>query len=280
MDIAYLFGSLLTFPNLDPIIFSIGPIDVRWYGLSYVVGILLGWYYAKFALSQNRLWPNDQAPMTQKDIDDFVLWAAAGIVVGGRLGYIIFYDFAAILHSPMRIFQVWNGGMSFHGGLLGTLVSMTIFAYLRKIKIWSLFDITCAAAPIGLFFGRIANFINGELWGKLTSVPWAFIFPSGGPFPRHPSQLYEAALEGLFLFLFLALLVFKFKSFKWPGFIAGMFLTLYASARIFVEFFREPDAHIGYLFSGWLTMGMLLSTPLLAVGLATMLRARIAAKAH
>lgn len=276
MDLIYLYGSLLTFPNLDPVIFSIGPIDVRWYGLSYVLGILLGWYYAKYLISKTALWPQDKAPLTQKDIDDFVLWAAIGIVAGGRLGYILFYDFAAVSNDPMRIFQVWNGGMSFHGGLVGTCIAMILFAYARQIKVWNLFDITCAVAPIGLFFGRIANFINGELWGKLTNVPWAFIFPSGGPFQRHPSQLYEAALEGLVLLLILMLLVFRFKFLKMPGLIAGAFLIGYAMARIFVEFFREPDAHIGYLFGGWLTMGMLLSAPLLAIGVAAMLRARIA----
>lgn len=278
MDITYLYGSLLTFPNLDPVIFSIGPIDVRWYGLSYVLGILLGWYYAKYLINRTELWPNGKAPMTQKDIDDFVFWAAIGIVVGGRLGYILFYDFAAVLYNPMRMFEVWNGGMSFHGGLIGTLIAMILFARVKQIKVWNLFDITCAVTPIGLFFGRIANFINGELWGKLTDAPWAFIFPTGGPFPRHPSQLYEAALEGLVLLLILMLFVFRLKLLKMPGLIAGTFLVVYALARIFVEFFREPDAHIGYLFSGWLTMGMLLSAPLLAVGVAAMLRARIAFK--
>lgn len=275
MDIVLLYGSLLPFPNLDPIIFSIGPIDVRWYGLSYVLGILLGWYYAKFLITKNALWSGDKAPMTQKDIDDFVLWAAIGIVAGGRLGYILFYDFAAVLHNPTRVFEIWNGGMSFHGGLVGTLIAMILFARTRQIRVWNLFDITCAAAPIGLLFGRIANFINGELWGKLTGVPWAFVFPNGGPFPRHPSQLYEAALEGLILFIILTILVLRFKSFKMPGLIAGTFLIGYALARIFVEFFREPDAHIGYLLGGWFTMGMLLSLPLLAVGVAAVLRARI-----
>lgn len=276
METSLLVASLLTFPDLDPIIVSIGPFDVRWYGLSYVAGILLGWYYAKWLLSRAHFWQTAQAPLSQKDIDDFVLWAAVGIVAGGRLGYILFYDFSTILSNPARMFQVWNGGMSFHGGLIGTLLAMIMFAKLRKINVWSLFDITCAAAPIGIFFGRIANFINGELWGKLANVPWAFIFPTGGPFPRHPSQLYEAALEGLLLFIILLVMAAQFEQLKRPGTIAGVFLIGYGAARIFVEFFRQPDEHIGYVLGGWLTMGMILSLPLLAVGALAMVKARTA----
>lgn len=265
--------ALLPFPNIDPVIISIGPFDVRWYGLAYVTGILLGWYYARLLLVRHNLWPNNSEPMKMIDLDDFILWAAIGIVIGGRLGYILFYDFAAIFENPVRIIEVWNGGMSFHGGVLGTTAAMILFAYLRKFGTWSLFDIVCAAAPIGIFFGRIANFINGELWGRLSAAPWAFVFPEGGPFPRHPSQLYEALLEGVLLFAVLALLCIKFKLLKKPGFIAGAFIAGYGMSRIFVEFFREPDAHIGFLYGGWLTMGMLLSLPLLAVGLWGMLTA-------
>lgn len=265
--------TLLTFPSIDPVIISIGPFDVRWYGLAYVVGILLGWWFARTLLERQNLWPQNTQPMKMIDLDDFILWAAIAIVAGGRIGYILFYDFNAILENPGRIIEVWNGGMSFHGGVAGTLIAMLLFAKLRKIYIWSLFDLICAAAPIGIFFGRIANFINGELWGRLSPSPWAMIFPGGGPFPRHPSQLYEAALEGVLLFGILAVMALMFKALKRPGLIAGTFVAGYACARIFVEFFREPDAHLGFLYGGWLTMGMLLSLPLLAVGLWGMLTA-------
>lgn len=265
--------TLLTFPSIDPVIISIGPFDVRWYGLAYVVGILLGWWFARTLLERQNLWPQNTQPMKMIDLDDFILWAAIAIVAGGRIGYILFYDFNAILENPGRIIEVWNGGMSFHGGVAGTLIAMLLFAKLRKIYIWSLFDLICAAAPIGIFFGRIANFINGELWGRLSPSPWAMIFPGGGPFPRHPSQLYEAALEGMLLFGILAIMALMFKALKRPGLIAGTFVAGYACARIFVEFFREPDAHLGFLYGGWLTMGMLLSLPLLAVGLWGMLTA-------
>lgn len=266
--------ALLPFPDIDPVIISLGPVDLRWYGLSYVLSILLGWGYTKILLQRPNLWQNNTAPMQVIDVDDFVLWAAIAIVAGGRLGYIIFYDFATLLENPARIIQVWNGGMSFHGGFTGVFLAMLIFARLRKINVWSLFDVVCAAAPIGIFFGRIANFINGELWGRLSPAPWAMIFPEGGPFPRHPSQLYEAILEGLFLFILLAIMCFVFKKLKQPGFVAGMFVAGYGSARIIVEFFREPDTHIGFLFGGWVTMGMVLSLPLLAVGIWGMLTAK------
>jgi phosphatidylglycerol:prolipoprotein diacylglycerol transferase len=265
--------ALLTFPSIDPVIISIGPFDVRWYGLAYVVGILLGWWFARTLLERQNLWPNNTPPMKMIDLDDFILWAAIAIVAGGRIGYILFYDFNAVLENPGRIIEVWNGGMSFHGGVAGTLIAMLLFAKIRKIYIWNLFDLICAAAPIGIFFVRIANFINGELWGRLTPAPWAMIFPGGGPFPRHPSQLYEAALEGILLFIILAIMALMFKALKRPGLIAGTFVAFYACARIVVEFFREPDAHLGFLYGGWLTMGMLLSLPLLAVGLWGMLTA-------
>lgn len=280
MDQYFQLFSILPFPDIDPVIFSVGPFDVRWYGLAYVCGILLGWVYAKALASKANLWPNNKTPMTILDIDDFILWAAIGIVAGGRIGYIFFYDLSAVIQSPIRAFQVWNGGMSFHGGLVGTLVAMILFAKLRKINMWHLFDIVCAAAPIGIFFGRISNFINGELWGRLSGAPWAFVFPEGGPFARHPSQLYEALLEGVVLFVLLAILAWKFNMFRKPGFIAGTFLSLYACSRIFVEFFREPDAHIGFLLGQWLTMGMLLSLPLLAVGIWSMITANSRTKVN
>jgi len=264
----------MAFPDIDPVIFAIGPVQVRWYGLAYVIGIMLGWRYARRLVENRTLWPAAGPRVTALDIDDFLLWATVGIVAGGRIGYILFYDFAAVAANPLRALEIWNGGMSFHGGLLGTLVAMILFARSRNIPVFNLFDVVCAVVPVGLFFGRLANFINAELWGKLTDVPWAFVFPTGGPFPRHPTQLYEAALEGLLLLAVLTWLIYRRQAFEYRGMISGCFVAGYALSRIFVEFFREPDAHIGYLAGGWLTMGMVLSLPMLAVGLWALSTAR------
>lgn len=272
--------SIMPFPNIDPIAFSIGPISIHWYGIAYVVGILLGWYYARKLSMTDRLWPGDKSPVTPVDLDDFIIWAAAGIVLGGRIGYVLFYDLPAVMANPVRAFEIWNGGMSFHGGLLGTTIAMILFARRNAIPVWSMFDIIAAVAPVGLFFGRIANFINGELWGRLTDVPWAVVFPTGGPFARHPSQLYEAGLEGIVLLIILSILIWAFKALKTPGTVTGTFVAGYALSRIFVEFFREPDAQIGYLAGNWLTMGMVLSAPMFALGVWAILRARFAARAR
>lgn len=267
--------AIMPFPDIDPIAFSIGPLAVHWYGLAYVAGIMLGWYYARLIAGNNSLWPGNQSPITRAQLDDFIVWVALGIVLGGRIGYILFYDLGAIVENPIRAIQIWNGGMSFHGGLTGTTIAMLIFARRNSIPIWSLFDIVAAVVPIGLFCGRIANFINGELWGRLTDVPWAVVFPTGGPFARHPSQLYEAGLEGIVLVLVLALLIYVFRALKTPGFISGVFVCGYAMSRIFVEFFREPDAQLGYLLgTNWLTMGMVLSSPMILLGIWAMVRAR------
>ncbi|MAY63689.1 MAG: prolipoprotein diacylglyceryl transferase [Rhizobiales bacterium] len=263
----------MTYPEIDPVIFSIGPLAIHWYGLAYVAGILLGWRYGRLILARDHLGPGAPPPMTLTRFDDFLIWAAVGIVAGGRIGYILFYDFAGIAADPIRAIQIWNGGMSFHGGFLGTFLAMVLFARAHKIPAFSLFDIVCAVVPIGLLFGRIANFINGELWGRPTDVAWAMIFPTGGPVPRHPSQLYEAGLEGIVILLVLAWLIFARKKLKAPGFVAGSFVILYALSRIFIEFFREPDPQLGYLFGGWLTMGMLLSLPMIALGLWAVLTA-------
>lgn len=228
---------------------------------------MLGWYYAKQIASAPRLWKYNNSPITPDHLDDFILWAAIGIVAGGRLGYIFFYDLNSVIANPMRAIEVWNGGMSFHGGLIGTTIAMLLFARKYKIPTWSMFDIVAAVVPIGLFFGRIANFINQELWGKISSSAWAVEFPNSMPFARHPSQLYEAALEGIVLLLVLALFIFRFKALKTPGLITGIFISGYSLSRIFVEFYREPDAHIGYLAGGWLTMGMVLSLPMLLIGI-------------
>ena len=268
----------IAFPNIDPVIVSIGPVAIHWYGLGYIVGILFTWWYAKRLLRNARLWPEGTSPMKPEDLDDFIVWAAIGVVVGGRLGYILFYDFQRYLTNPLDIFAVWQGGMSFHGGFAGTALAIILFARSRGINVWTLFDVVAAGAPVALGLVRCANFINSELWGRVTDVPWAVMFPTGGPFLRHPSQLYEAALEGLVLFVMLRLLTHAFLKLKSPGFVAGAFVTGYGLSRIFVEFFREPDAQIGYLFGGWLTMGMVLSLPMVLIGLWAMATARPSAK--
>ncbi len=269
----------LPFPQIDPVIFSIGPLAVHWYGLGYVVGILFGWWYSKRLLATPHLWRNGQAPLKPEALDDFLVWAAIGIVAGGRIGYILFYDFARYLDNPLAIFAVWEGGMSFHGGLIGTTLAMILFARSRGCSVWSLFDVIAAGVPVGLGLVRVANFINSELWGRPTDVPWAIVFPNGGPEPRHPSQLYEAALEGIVLFLVLRLLTHRALKLRQPGFVAGVFIAGYGLSRIIAEFFREPDAHIGYLAGQWLTMGMVLSLPMVLIGLWAVLRARSAAAA-
>lgn len=272
--------AVMAFPNIDPIAFSLGPIAVHWYGLAYVAGILLGWFYARRLVSRKDLWRNDTPPATLAQLDDFLVWAALGVIFGGRIGYILFYDFAAIVDNPMRAFEIWNGGMSFHGGFLGATIAMIVFARRHAIPVWSMFDIVAAVVPFGLLFGRIANFVNGELWGRLSDAPWAVVFPTGGPFARHPSQLYEAGLEGVILLLVLALLIYRFKALRVPGTICGAFVLGYGLCRIFVEFFREPDVQLGYLLgTNWLTMGMVLSLPMVAVGIWAITRARVASAA-
>ena len=258
--------SVLPFPAIDPVLVSIGPFAVRWYALAYICGILLGWLYARTIIANQRLW-GGPAPFTATDFDDFVLWVTLGIILGGRTGYVLFYNFDFFIAHPLEMLQVWKGGMSFHGGFLGCVLAVVLFGLKRKISILSLGDITCAVAPIGLFFGRLANFVNSELWGRPTDVPWAMVFPSpeAGPWPRHPSQLYEAALEGLVLFCVLAVLV-RAGALKRPGLILGAFAIGYAVARSVCELFREPDAQLGFLWGG-MTMGMLLSVPLLIAGI-------------
>jgi phosphatidylglycerol:prolipoprotein diacylglycerol transferase len=255
----------IPFPAFDPVLISFGPIAIRWYALAYIVGILLGWLYARTLLKIDRLWAGSTPPMKVEDFDDFVLWVTLGIILGGRTGYVLFYNLPYFVENPLEIFQLWKGGMSFHGGFLGCLLVVVLFARYRKISILSLGDLTCAAGTIGLFLGRIANFINGELWGRTTDVPWAMVFPSGGPEPRHPSQLYEATLEGLVLFTILALFI-RGGALKRPGLIIGIFAVGYALARSFCELFREPDAQLGFLWGG-LTMGILLSVPLMLIGI-------------
>jgi phosphatidylglycerol:prolipoprotein diacylglycerol transferase len=254
---------VINFPAFDPVLIHLGPLAIRWYALAYILGILLGWIYARALIRNKALW-GGRAPLTVADFDDFVLWVTLGIILGGRLGYVLFYNLPYFLAHPLDILQLWHGGMSFHGGFTGCVLAVVLFALKRGISILSLGDITCAVGPIGLFLGRIANFINGELWGRPTDVPWAVVFPSGGPFPRHPSQLYEAALEGLLLLTVLAVLI-RLGALKRPGLIIGSFAVVYALARTTCELFREPDAQLGFLWGG-MTMGMLLSVPLFLFG--------------
>lgn len=260
---------VLPFPAIDPVIVEVGPFALRWYALAYIVGILLAWRYMRALVQNERLWGASKRP-TPLEIDDFVLWGTLGIILGGRLGYVLFYNPAHYLANPGEALAIWTGGMSFHGGFAGTVIAMILFAWKRGLPLWKLFDLAGCAAPIGLFFGRIANFINSELWGRPADVPWAFVFPTGGPEPRHPSQLYEAALEGVILFLVLRLLSHRFRLLQKPGFLAGAFAFGYGVGRSIAEFYRVPDAHIGYL-SGFLTMGMLLSLPMILAGLAAMI---------
>jgi phosphatidylglycerol:prolipoprotein diacylglycerol transferase len=246
------------------VLISVGPFVIRWYALAYIVGILGGWFYARAIVRSQTLW-GGPAPLTVADYDDFVLWVTLGIILGGRLGYVLFYNPVYFATHPVEMVQLWKGGMSFHGGFLGCVIAVVLFARRRKIPILSLGDVTCAVAPIGLFLGRIANFINGELWGRPSDVPWAMVFPGAGPLPRHPSQLYEATLEGIVLLGVLALLM-RLGALKRPGTITGAFALGYGLARAFCELFREPDVQLGFLWGG-LTMGMLLSLPLMLVGI-------------
>jgi len=255
---------LIDFPVFDPIAISIGPIAIRWYALAYIFGILLGWLYARTIIRNATLW-GGIAPMTVTDYDDFVIWVTLGIILGGRTGYVLFYNFPHFLSHPTEILQLWKGGMSFHGGFLGCVAAVALFAWKRDVPFLSLGDITCAVGPIGLFLGRLANFVNGELWGRPADVPWAMVFPGGGPIPRHPSQLYEATLEGLVLFVVLTVLI-RMGALRRPGTVIGAFACFYAVFRAFCEFFREPDAQLGFLWGG-MTMGMLLSVPLFLAGL-------------
>lgn len=269
----------LPFPSIDPVLIEVGPIVVRWYALAYIAGILLGYWYSRRLCEVERLWAGNTPPVQARHIEDFVLWATLGIILGGRIGFVSFYDPAFYIANPSEIFKVWTGGMSFHGGLIGVCLAIFLYTRWQKIPLLSFCDLMGVAAPIGLFFGRIANFINGELYGRFTDVPWAIHFPEpgfpeGGPVARHPSQLYEAALEGLLLFLFLRWMSHSKLAFKRPGLVAGLFGMGYALSRIFVEFFREPDPQLGFLLGGFLTMGMLLSLPVLIIGVLLIINAK------
>ena len=256
----------IPFPAIDPVAISLGPVAIRWYALAYIVGLLIGWRYCLFLAGR----PPDLAG--RQDVDDFLVWATLGVVLGGRVGYVLFYKPGYYVFHPLEALYVWHGGMSFHGGALGVTIAIVLFTRARKILLFAFSDIITEAIPIGLFFGRIANFINGELFGRPTQVPWAMVFPNGGSMPRHPSQLYEALCEGILLFLLL-FAAERLGARQRPGIVTGLFLAGYAVARMSGELFREPDVQLGYLVFGT-TMGQLLSVPLLIAGVAIILWAQ------
>src|SRR5690349_13431367 len=236
---------VIPYPAIDPVAVSLGPLAIRWYALAYIVGLILGWRYCLAIAKQ----PPQIARV--QDLDDFLVWATLGVVLGGRIGYVLFYNLQQYLAHPIEIVALWHGGMSFHGGALGVIVAILLFCRQRKINVFGFADIICCAVPIGLFFGRIANFINAELWGRPSDVPWAMVFPTDPDhLPRHPSQLYEACLEGIVLFLIL-FAVQRFTTLRQrPGAISGIFLIGYGTARIIGEFFRQPDVQLGFLYYG------------------------------
>jgi len=255
----------IPYPGIDPVALRLGPLSIKWYGLAYMVGLLLGWLYIKYLLRRDDLWPGGR-PFAPDKADDLLLFMTAGVLIGGRLGYVLFYEPQFFLNNPLAIPAVWNGGMSFHGALIGSIVAIIAFSRRVGANLWSVLDLRAAATPMCLFFGRLANFINGELWGRVTDVPWAMIFPGAGPAPRHPSQLYEALLEGALLFSVLLWLTHRRHALKQPGYIAGAFLTGYGLARSFSEFFREPDpGHI--LTIGPFTAGIVYSLPMILAGI-------------
>lgn len=251
---------MLIYPSFDPVALSIGPIAIRWYALAYLAGFLLGWRTCLRLARQN---PKGPAPQL---FDDFLSWAVIGTVLGGRLGYVLFYQADYYFAHPLEMLQVWHGGMSFHGGALGVIGAAWLFTRSRKTGFFAFTDLLAVVTPIGLGLGRIANFVNGELYGRVTDVPWGMVFPRGGDLPRHPSQLYEAGLEGLVLFSLMLLLARQEKLRARPGFLSGFFLLGYGAFRFAVEFFREPDQQLGFLYAG-ATMGQLLCLPMILFGL-------------
>jgi len=266
----------MTLPDIDPVLLHIGPVAIRWYALAYIAGIALGWGYMRRLINKTTLWGPQGAPLDDRRLEDMVLWLALGVILGGRIGYILFYDLSAVMADPLRAFRVWEGGMAFHGGFLGVVIAALLYARAQKLNPWSLGDLLACAAPIGLCLGRLANFVNGELWGRPTHLPWGIIFcnshtpvdTSGqcyaGYLPRHPSQLYEAALEGLLLFAVLFVLTHIYKKLRQPGLLMGVFIAGYGLSRILVENVRNPDAQMTHFQV--ITMGMILSTPMVIAG--------------
>lgn len=251
--------------NFDPVLIDFGFLQIRWYSISYILGILLGWAYASKLIRKTAKDKYSVDNITKTQLDDLIIYLILGIIIGGRLGYIILYNFQYYSQNIIEIFKIWEGGMSFHGGLLGVVISILVFSNKNKLNFFKFSDIVSCVAPIGIFLGRIANFINGELYGKISNLPWAVIFPNGGSVSRHPSQIYEALLEGVLLFILINFLALKKNLLIKTGYISGLFLILYSILRIFSEIFREPDSHIGYIFN-YFSLGILLSLLTLIIG--------------
>ncbi len=247
---------MLQYPNINPVIVRVGPLAVRWYGMMYLIGFASSYFLVKYQLKKS-------GNRDRFDVDSLYSYVIIGLLAGARLGYVVFYNLPFYLEHPLELFAVWHGGMSFHGGLIGSVVAGYLFCKKMKLNFWHTADLVIVTAPIGLGLGRLANFINGELYGRVTDVAWAMVFPAGGPAPRHPSQLYEFFLEGVVLFVVLWIL--RRKNYK-PGILTSVFLILYGAFRFFVEFFREPDAQLGYVL-GMFTMGQVLSLSMLLAGL-------------
>lgn len=265
----------IPFPAIDPVALQLGPVAIRWYGLAYAAGLILGWLYIRRLLSDPTLWQSGKAPMEPDDVDELLIWVTAGVIIGGRLGHVLFYQSGYYLENPLEVFAIWKGGMAFHGGLLGTGLAMLLFARRRGMSVLPVMDVVSATVPIGLFFGRVANFINAEVVGSKTDVPWAMVFPGWGAEPRHPAMLYEAALEGVVLFFILRFVTHRLHGLKSAGFTTGIFLLGYGVFRIFCELFKIIDyrlVHPDYL----ITKGMVYSLPMLVLGIWFVLRARSA----
>ena len=270
----------MPFPNFDPVLIHLGPIAIRWYALAYIAGILLGWRYGVGLIRNARLWRPGAPPITAAQIDDLILWVTLGVILGGRLGYVLFYGRGAFLSDPLEIVKVWHGGMSFHGGFLGVMIAIIGFARVNRVDMLRLGDLVAPCVPIGLFFGRIANFINGELWGRPTTLPWGIIFPNAPDgLPRHPSQLYEAGLEGVALFAILLWATHRLGWLRLRGAVTGLFILMYGVFRISLENVRQPDAGLDHMPFG-LTMGILLSTPMVLAGAWLIWRSRRAPPAQ
>ena len=252
----------MIYPTIDPVALSLGPLQVHWYGLMYLFGFAGAWWLGCIRA--------DRYGWTAEEVEDLLFYGAIWVIVGGRVGYSIFYDFPSLIDNPLNLFKVWQGGMSFHGGLIGVLLAFAFFSRKTGKSYFTISDFIAPMVPVGLFFGRIGNFINGELWGKVSDVPWAMVFPNGGPLARHPSQLYEAILEGLLLFIVMWWYSAKPKPL---GAVSGLFLVGYGTFRFLVEFVRIPDQQYGYLLLNWITMGQILSLPMIVMGLFFTVRA-------
>jgi phosphatidylglycerol:prolipoprotein diacylglycerol transferase len=263
----------LTYPQVDPTAIAIGPIDIKWYGLAYMAGLLLGWLYVRRLLATPRLWRDDQAPLSVERADDLLLFVTFAVIVGGRLGQVLLYEPSYYFSHPSEIIKTWHGGMSFHGALIVSGAVILYFAHRFKVSARTIMDICCAAAPFGIFFGRIANFINSEHWGRVTDAAIGMVFPNGGPEPRHPSQLYEAALEGLVMAIIMRIMTHRVLGLKRPGLVTGVWLIWYAIARSICEFFREPEA-VNFFNIGPFTAGQMYSLPMLFLGIYFVFTAR------